>query len=130
MLPRLIGIDRGRQRLVVDLDRGGGILRLHLAFGDDRRDRLADVADLAARQRLDARHRNRRALLVEDLVLRTVTRTFVGLDRVLVRQHAGQVFRRDHGHDTRHRQRLRCIDTGDRRVGMRAAHDRDVDHAR
>ena len=49
--------DRGdrRQRLVIDNDRVGGVARLILGFGDDRHERLAQIAHLIDRQYLGAR---------------------------------------------------------------------------
>ena len=41
------GIGDRRQHAVVDLDLLGGVARLRQRFGDDHRDRIADMAGLA-----------------------------------------------------------------------------------
>ena len=57
---RVLGVDGYLQRLVVDVDEGGGVGRCRLAFGDDRDDRLADVKDAADRERFLGTGRRRR----------------------------------------------------------------------
>ena len=51
LLERGARVGDGGQRLVVDLDRLGGVLRLRQRLGDDQRDRLAGMAHLADRER-------------------------------------------------------------------------------
>ena len=53
--------DRG-QRIVVDRDQFGGVLRLRGGLGDDQRDRVADVAHAAAREAGVRRREHRRAV--------------------------------------------------------------------
>ena len=48
---RRVRIGDGDERLVLNLHAFGRVERLGKAFRHDRRDRLADVADLIARQR-------------------------------------------------------------------------------
>ena len=55
-------IDDGGERLVVDLDQFGRILRLRRRVRDHGGDRLADMANRAARQRPARRFRHRRAV--------------------------------------------------------------------
>jgi hypothetical protein len=59
-------VTTGRQRLVVDLDRFGGIARLAQGLGDDKRDRLADITDLLDRQERPRRVVPRRAVTVHE----------------------------------------------------------------
>ena len=47
---RIPGIGDRRQRLVIDLDRFGGVARLAQGLGDDERDGLTDIANLLDRQ--------------------------------------------------------------------------------
>ena len=49
---RLRGVDNGGQRLVVDLDQLGGILRDRQRLGDHEHDRLADIVHLADGERI------------------------------------------------------------------------------
>jgi hypothetical protein len=44
------GVHHGRQRLVLDLDQFGRILRLRQGLGHDQRDRIAHVAHAPPRQ--------------------------------------------------------------------------------
>ena len=55
-LDRVLDIDHRRQRLVVDLDQFGGVLRLRQRFGDDEGDAFADGAHF-----VDGEDRQRRA---------------------------------------------------------------------
>ena len=50
-LGRFLGVGDRRQRIDVDLDRLGGIAGLHERFGDNKRDRIADIAHLVGHQR-------------------------------------------------------------------------------
>ena len=130
-LPRLVGIDDGLQRFVIDLDRGGGVCGLRLARGDHRGDRLADVAHLVPRQWLDPRDGDRVVLLrLRDVLLWRLAWTFVGLDRVLVGQHGCEIAppsprRRPPAWLSASAVSM-PVDLG---VGIRTAHDRQVDHA-
>ena len=50
-LERLLDVEHGGQRLIVDANLGDGLIGLALAVGDDGNDRLALVAHLVDRQR-------------------------------------------------------------------------------
>src|SRR3954471_15457176 len=111
LLQRLLGVDDGVEQLVLDLDQVGGVLGDVARLSEHGDDALADVPDLvdgeAAPRRLvrrgaEVRHR------VGDL-----GRLRAGDDR----EHAGQ------------RLRPRRVDRRDLRVGVRAAHERGVEHA-
>ena len=68
MRARRIGVERRQavgnrgQRLVLDLDGGGGILSQIAALGDDEDHQLAGVADLIPRQDARRQHLGDRAL--------------------------------------------------------------------
>src|SRR5215213_10891334 len=110
-LSRLIRIDDCFQRFVLDLDRGGRVGSLRLARGDHRGDRLTDVAHLAPRQWLDSRDGDRVVLLrLRDVLLWRLAWTFVGLDRVLVGEHGGEIASRHYGDDPRHGERFGRVD--------------------
>ena len=47
---RLLEIDERGQRLIVDVDKLGGIARLRLGFGDDEGDAVADATDAIGQQ--------------------------------------------------------------------------------
>jgi hypothetical protein len=47
---RGLGGDRGGERLVIDRDQLGRVLRLVRGFGDDEGDGVADIADAILRQ--------------------------------------------------------------------------------
>jgi hypothetical protein len=112
---RLLDVDDDRQRLVLDVHLLRRVDDRVLVHADDHRDPLADVADLAARQRpalgrrdLHAgrrpRHRQRR-------------------------QQVGHVLADVDRPDTAVRQRSRGVDRDDPRVCLGRAHDRGVQHA-
>ncbi len=76
-------IDHGGQRLVIDNDFLGGVLRLRQSIGDHHRDRVADIIGLAGGERGVRRHLHRRAVLrqhrpaanqIAELVLRELLR--------------------------------------------------------
>ncbi len=46
----VFGVDDAGQRLILDCHRFGGVERLRAGFGNDHRDRFADVAHLVGRQ--------------------------------------------------------------------------------
>ena len=111
VLERLARVDDDVERLVLDLDELGGVARELARLGDDRHDRLADVAHLADRERVvpDAPAR-----LGGDLEER------VGEDRDLV---AGQ-----RPVDAGERERGADVDRLDPRVRVRRAHEVEVAH--
>ena len=61
------GTDHGRQRLVPEFDQLGRVVRGRLGFGEDRGDRLSDMAHPVARERPAGRLRHRRSVLGRDL---------------------------------------------------------------
>ncbi len=114
---RVAAIAGGGEHLVVDRDRGGGVFGEIAIVRDHHRDGLADIADLAARERMlgaqrrdgGIGHRHRQALGGEA---------------------ARHVPRGEHRMDARHRQRRRGVDRADPGMGVRAAHERRMKHAR
>ena len=113
---RVAAIAHRRQHLVVDRDRRGGILGEIAAVGDDHGDRLADIADLAAGERMLGAQRR-------DGGIGDRHRQRLGCEP------ARHVLRGEHRMDARHRVRGARIDRTDARVGMRAAHERGVEQA-
>ena len=111
---RLVGVEDERQGLEVDPDgeRGGQCVGLRL--GDDRRDRLADVAHAVDRQ---APH----------LGEVTADRRRVDAARHRLDERDRLVPRQD-GHDARHGARRRRVDAEDAGVGDGAAHEHRVRH--
>ena len=107
--------EQGRQRLVLDLDERGGVLGGGAALGGERHDRLADVAHALQREREHGAGLH--ALVVEE-------HAAVGLAEprgIFPGEHAGDAGRAPGGVERDARQA---------RVSVRAAHERDVDHAR
>ena len=115
VLQRLLDVDDDGQRLVLDLDVGGGVDDDVLVVADDERDGVADVADAVAGDRpalrgldLDAGrrpgHRQRRE---------QVAHVVAGVD----------------GLDAGARERGRRVDRDDVRVRLARAHDGGVQHA-
>ena len=113
----LAAVGGRRQRLVIDLDQGGGVLGEIAVVRDHERDRLAHVGDLAVGEREGPHPLERRS-------------------GVRVPQHAplrhdrGQIVEREHGMDARRRQGGGFRERADERMGMRAAHERHVQDAR
>ena len=114
------GGDRGRQRLVVDLDQFGGVHRLVLGLGDDEGDIVADEAHAVLHQRRIARLVVGRAVAA---LVRAGHRQVApaGLDPVLAGQHAEHA-RRGLG--------LGRVDRLDLGVGVRRAQHMPERHAR
>jgi hypothetical protein len=112
-LRRLDGDDR-IERLVVDLDEIGGVLRGERGLGDHHRHRLADIHHALARQRMPVRHHELSAIAAGQ---RRVARDAA---------HAGGVdIGRGHDRDhAAHFLRGIGIDPADARVGVRRAHER------
>ena len=105
------GVDDRRQHFVVDVDQFGGVLGLVGRFGDDQRDAVADVADLALRQ-----YRMRRLL----------HRLAVGAgDQPSARQSvdAGQVVAGEDRDDAGRGLRLGGVDAADLRMRVRRAQE-------
>ena len=107
---RLLRIDDGRQRFVVDGDQRRRVFGLVAVPGDDAGDRLADIAHFVARQR-----KNRRGVIIRHARGRDQR-----LDRV------AQIVRREHRDDARRGARRRAIDGADARVRLFAAAERHV----
>ena len=115
-LHRVARVAHRRQRLVVDLDRGGGVLREVAVVRDHHGDGLADVADFVAGER-DLRARR--------------------LDRRIGHQHrdlAGGDARRhvvggEHRVNARHRSGRRAVDAANAGVAVGAADESRVQHA-
>ncbi len=113
---RLLGIERGRQFVVVDAHQLGRVLGVVAAVGDNRRHRLPNVADLAVSEDLDRGRADlrlgglqpgRRRLLVEHQGVHLVADVRAGVDR-------------DH---TLRGQGLRGVDAHDAGVCERASHE-------
>ena len=109
-----VGVDGGGQRLIVDVDEHGAVLGgIPVARHDDGH-RLAGIARDGPRQdRLSCRHvagrgGSRGQTMARERLVRT----------------GGDV------NDPRRCERARGRDRGERRVGMHAAHERNVQHAR
>ena len=109
-----------RQRVDVDEDRFGGVLGLGDGFGDDGGNRLADMADLALRQRIADGAQHRRAVaVVHDLPRRQrADAARLEFGRGVDGEHA------------RHALRLRGVDAADDAVRITAAHDHAIGLAR
>ena len=117
---RLGRIGHRRQHLVVDLDLLGGVLGLRQRLGHHHRDRIADIAGLARRDRRMRRHLHRRAVLGMDHPAADQIADLVGR-----KLGAGQ--HRDHaGHSSR-RGDVDLLDPG---VRMRRAHEHRAGLAR
>ena len=104
----------GGQRLDLDLDRFGRILRLRRRFGDHHRERIADEAHLVGRQRGALRLLHLGAVAVlerHDAFERAIGRkVMAGVDR----EHAGHALRGAH------------VDPPDDAVGVAAAHEHRI----
>ncbi len=100
-------IEHGRQRLVVDLDQRQRRLGHMHVHGGDRRDRLPDPVDLAARH-VDLRHHPH--------VVAGLAHRDRGADRQL-----GEIRRAHHRQHALQRHRARRIDAQDARMRVRAA---------
>ncbi len=110
------GIDGDRQRLVVDIDRVGGIARLIAIGCDDDRDGVSDVADCVdCDRRIGWRFRIRTG---DDPCARD--RAEAGVLHLLAGVHA---------EDAGHRGGFLCINTLDLCVRVRRSHHGHVDHA-
>ena len=104
--------DHRRQRRIVDDDGLGGIARALGAFRDHECDRLADIANDVARQRVTGRHHERRGH--RDMGHRARQRAnIVG----------GQFLSREHGRNAGHLARRIDADRGDARMRMRRTND-------
>ena len=119
-LQRVEHADHGRQDIVFDRHGLGGIARLGQGFGDDERDGITDVTDLALGQR-----RMRRLL---------GCRTALAHHRPGARQTADagglEVFTGEHVDHAGHRQSSRLVDRDDMRMGVRRADEHRGGHVR
>ena len=104
--------DHWRQRRIVDDDGLGGIARGLSAFRDHECDRLADIANDVARQRVTGRHHQRRGH--RDRGHRARQRA-----EIIGRQFGS----REHGRNAGHFARRINADRGDARMRMRRAND-------
>ena len=111
---RLFRIDHDRQWFVVDGNQRRCVFGLVAAVGNDADDRLADMADLVARQR-----KNRRGVIIRHARGRDQR-----LDRV------APIRRCEHRNDTRRRARRRAIDGADARMRLLAPAERDMHRPR
>ena len=109
-------IDRRRQHVVIDRDKGCGILGDIAVARDDDGDRLADERHFAVGQ-------GKRPALVE-LCARIRSAHHAPLP-----QHRSEIVERQHGDDAGHRACRVGIDAADQRVRMRAAHEGRVQRA-
>ena len=105
-----------RQRIVLDLDQLGGVLRLGAAFGDHGRHRLADIAHGLVRQRTARRHLGRAAVGIGEH-----RRKGEVTDSLL-----GHVVPGEDGDHARSLARSRRVDPDDPGMGMRRAHQHEV----
>ena len=105
-----------RQRLVADLDRLDGILRLGRTGGDHRGDRFADVPHNVDGERMSRRCRRRRAVGTAEI------------GRQCQRIHAGahELLAGDDGEHAGQRGRGRRVDRDDAGVRVRRAQDCEV----
>jgi hypothetical protein len=105
------GIGHRRQDVIVDHDFFGSVARLRECLCDHDRERIADMADLAVRQRRMRRHFHRRAVF--------------GVDHPAADQIADLVGGKfGAGEDREHARRLGCrrdVDRLDRGVGVRGS---------
>ena len=108
-----LGIDDGRERRVLDLDEGAGVLDLVAVFADHAGHRVAHEADLVHRQR---RHFHRQEPLD-------------GRGDAQRGRRAGQVATGEHLRDAGCAARGIDVDPADPRVGVGAAHERGVQEA-
>ena len=117
---RLGHVDHRRQHLIVDLDLLGRVFALRGRFGDHHRDRIADIAGLARRDRRMRRHLHRRAVL--------------GMDHPAANEIADLVGREiragEHGDHARHRGGRLGVDALDLGVRMRRAQEHRARFAR
>ncbi len=113
-------IHHGRQRLIIDRDPFHRIERLRVGFGDDRGDRLAHMAHLAARERKARRLGHRLPVMGADRPQRPHRPD-------AVRRHVGAGEHRDH---PGRRVRARRVDAADHRMGVGRAHQHAVQRAR
>ena len=102
--------DRGQHR-VIDLDLLGGVARLRQGLGDHHRDRIADMAGLAAGERRMRRHLHRRAVLGMDHPAADEIADLVG----------GKLGAGEHRQHARHAGGRLGVDRFDRGVGVRRA---------
>ena len=102
------------QFLVLDRDELGGVLRERGAFGNDQRDRLADMQHAFARERRTERHDELGAIAAVERGMQR-GRADAGRLDVLVRQHRDDAFRRAGCGD---------VDRADARMRVRRAHER------
>ena len=107
-------VDHRIERLVVDLDQIGGVLRRECGFRDHHRDRLADIHHALARQRMPVRHQQLAAVAARQ---RRMARHAADTGGVDIRG----------GHDRDHAAhfpgRVR-VDAADAGMGVRRAHER------
>ena len=110
--------DVGDERLdvIVDLDQRGGVLGDVAVVGDHHRDRLADIGHLAVGQR------EQPCLVERHPGVRVAHHAAAGHDLC-------EIVEREHGMHAGYRQRRVLADAADQRVRVRAAHERDVQHA-
>ena len=110
---RFLGPDHGRQRIDIDLDRLGGVLRLQQRLRDHKRDGIADEAHLVGRQRRSRRPLHGRAVAV------------VERDDAFERAIGGEIGAGIDAEHARHAARRGGIDALDHAMGNAAAdHDR------
>ena len=109
---RLGRVDDDRERFVVHRHRLGRAPGRLTRLGHDRRDGVADIARFVGGER-------------------HVLRAIHARDRDEHRQHAGRlgVLTGEHRHDAGLFPRRRAVDPPDARVGMRAPHEREINHA-
>ena len=112
-IPRALGIDDGRETLVLDPDELAGVCDLVAVLADDAGDGIADEADLVGRQR---RHLHR----PEPLDRRRDSKRCCGAGQVLAGQHCD---------DARRLTCLRDVDAANQRMSVRAAHEGGVEQA-
>ncbi len=116
---RALQVDDRVERVIIDAHVLRRVFCDVPALRDHDRDRLADMAHLVAREE---RVRTR----MEDVLAH---RRWRNQQRAMLPERA-QVLRGVHGDDAGSPARLRNVDPPDTRVRQRAAHERDVQHAR
>ena len=114
------GVGDGRQRLIIDVDRFGGVARDDQSLGHDEGDRLADMAHFAEREQRTRRVVARRAIAIGERYETGNVAETLSLD----------VFAGAHEQHARQTPRRRCIDAGDARMGHRRAQHEGMRHAR
>jgi hypothetical protein len=116
---RLGGGDNRRQRIVIDLNQFGGVLRLRIGFGDDEGDRIADPAHAVLGQHRIRRREHRRAVAALEAAMRRqfAQARFLPVGRGDDGEHAGRGFRR---------RSIDCVDFG---VAVRRAQHHAESHA-